>query len=104
MPEASPGTTMPDTSTGLLLQFLPWVTARPRTYRETMDAWRTSCPRLSVWEDACADGLVRLEGAASGVQSEAWVKLTATGTERLNTRPGSTTNCSSYPDDFAPDR
>jgi hypothetical protein len=23
-----------------------------------MEAWRTSCPRLSIWEDACIDGLI----------------------------------------------
>jgi hypothetical protein len=45
----------------IMLQFLAWVADRPRTYREAMDAWRTSCPRLSVWEDAIIDGLVRLD-------------------------------------------
>jgi hypothetical protein len=41
-------------------QFLEWVSARERTYDETMDAWRTSCPRLSVWEDASIAGYVVL--------------------------------------------
>ena len=51
------------------LELLAWLAARPRTYRETMDAWRTSCPRLSVWEDALAEGLVavRREGGDSFV-------------------------------------
>jgi hypothetical protein len=44
-----------------MLQFLDWVAVRSRTYDEAVDAWRTSCPRLSVWEDARIDGLVRLE-------------------------------------------
>lgn len=44
--------------TPLVLQLLEWVAARPRTYRDTMEAWRTSCPRLPVWEDALANGLV----------------------------------------------
>jgi hypothetical protein len=26
-----------------------------------MDAWHTSCPRLSIWEDACIDGLIESE-------------------------------------------
>ena len=39
-------------------QLLAWIAERPRTYAETMEAWKTSCPRLSVWEDAVADGLV----------------------------------------------
>ena len=41
-------------------EFLSWIARRPRTYPETMEAWRTSCPRLSVWEDAVSDGLVRV--------------------------------------------
>lgn len=50
------------------LELLAWVSAAPRTYRETIEAWRTSCPRLSTWEDAIADGLVRVvrDGAVSG--------------------------------------
>jgi len=43
------------------LQLLAWLDARPRSYVETVDAWKTSCPRLSVWEDALADRLVRVE-------------------------------------------
>jgi hypothetical protein len=42
----------------LTLLFLSWIAERPRTYPEAMDAWRTSCPRLSIWEDAIIDGLV----------------------------------------------
>ena len=49
----------------LTLQFLSWVEERPRTYGDAMDRWRTSCPRLSIWEDACIDGLV--EFGAGGV-------------------------------------
>lgn len=43
----------------LTLQFLAWVAERPRSYAETMEAWRTSCPRLPVWEDATSEGLVQ---------------------------------------------
>jgi hypothetical protein len=42
----------------LRIQFLGWISSRPRTYDDVMEAWRTSCPRLSVWEDALSDGLV----------------------------------------------
>jgi hypothetical protein len=42
----------------LTLQFLAWVAEAPRSYRQTMEAWRTSCPRMPVWEDAVDDGLV----------------------------------------------
>ena len=46
----------------LVRQLLEWIAERPRTYQETMDAWRTNCPRLSVWEDAIDAGLVEVEG------------------------------------------
>ena len=42
----------------LTRDLLVWIEARPRTYAETMEAWRTSCPRLSIWEDALIAGLV----------------------------------------------
>jgi hypothetical protein len=48
----------------IMLQFLAWVADRPRSYAETMDAWHSTCPRLSVWEDAIIDGLVRLDNGA----------------------------------------
>ena len=53
---------MADAPSLIMIQFLSWVADRPRNYAETMDAWRTSCPRLSVWEDAVIADLVRLEG------------------------------------------
>lgn len=43
------------------LQLLQWVSARTPTHAETVDVWKTSCPRLSVWEVAVADRLVRIE-------------------------------------------
>lgn len=42
----------------LVLDLLEWVAAEPRTYTQTMDIWRTSCPRLAVWEEAVDRGLV----------------------------------------------
>ncbi len=42
----------------LVLDLIEWVAARPRPYAEVMDAWRTSCPRLPIWEDAVDLGLV----------------------------------------------
>ena len=42
----------------LVLDFLEWIAARPRPYSEVMDAWRTSCPRLTVWEDAKERGFI----------------------------------------------
>lgn len=51
----------------LILDLLEWLARRERTYEETMDAWRTSCPKLTVWEDATGRGLVdvRREGGRS---------------------------------------
>jgi hypothetical protein len=46
---------------GLTLQFLEWVAAKPRTYSDVMDAWKSSCPRISIWENALHDGLIRIE-------------------------------------------
>jgi hypothetical protein len=45
-------------SDALTRDLLLWIDAEPRTYLETIDVWRTSCPRLSVWEDAVIAGLV----------------------------------------------
>lgn len=42
----------------LILDFLEWLEAEPRSYTDVMDAWRTSCPRLTVWEDSHDLGLV----------------------------------------------
>ena len=49
---------MTDAVESLILDLVEWVARTERTYRETMDAWRTSCPRLPVWEDASERGLV----------------------------------------------
>lgn len=58
---------------------LVWLERTPRTYQETMEAWRTSCPRLSIWEDAITDGLVRIRKSN--------VELTPRGQAALNQRP-----------------
>jgi hypothetical protein len=42
----------------LILDLLNWLTERDRTYEEVVDAWRTSCPKLPVWEDANDRGLI----------------------------------------------
>ena len=42
----------------LVFDLLEWLAARERSYEEVMDAWRTSCPRLPIWEDANDLGLV----------------------------------------------
>jgi hypothetical protein len=71
---------MADELEPLVLDLLEWVASAPRTYAEFMDAWRTSCPRLPVWEDALDRGLVQrrtIEGGAPGVvvtdRGRAWL-------------------------------
>jgi FAD binding domain len=49
---------MADTVENLILDLLEWAGRKERTYQETMDAWRTSCPKLPVWEDATERGPV----------------------------------------------
>jgi len=60
-----------DILTPLTLDFLAWLARGPRPYGEVMEAWRTSCPRLTVWEDALDRGLVarsRRDGAAAVIE------------------------------------
>jgi hypothetical protein len=45
----------------LILDLLEFLASRERTYEEVMDAWRTSCPRLTVWEDSNERGLLATE-------------------------------------------
>jgi hypothetical protein len=60
-------------------QLLEWIAERSRSYSETVDVWKTSCPRLAVLEDALADDLVRIERGR--------VLLTPAGSELLTTHP-----------------
>ena len=62
---------MTDTVDNLILDLVEWVERRERTYQETMDAWRTSCPRLPVWEDACDRGFVERALATNGLMVRA---------------------------------
>jgi hypothetical protein len=52
---------MSETLRPLILDLVAFVAERPRPYAEVLDAWRTSCPRLTVWEDAVDAGLVTLQ-------------------------------------------
>jgi hypothetical protein len=65
----------------LTLELLTWVSAKPRTYGETMEAWRTTCPRMPIWEDAVSGGLVQLK--AGGSMKERKVALTPRGRSLL---------------------
>ncbi len=52
-----------DTLTPLICDLLEWLAREPRTHAEVMDGWRTSCPRLPVWEEATDNGYVARRGA-----------------------------------------
>jgi len=51
-----------DTLTPLICDLLEWLAREPRTHAEVMDGWRTSCPRLPVWEEATDRGYVARRG------------------------------------------
>jgi hypothetical protein len=73
-----------DVSTpALTFDLLSWIDGRSRSYEETIEAWKTSCPRLSVWDDAVIDGLVRIERRS---EEGAIVVLTARGRTALANR------------------
>ena len=70
---------MADTLEPLIADLLEWVgTGRP--YTEVMDAWRTSCPRLPVWEEANLRGWLECRRDNAGVEQ---VLLTERGTDQL---------------------
>ncbi|HME09107.1 MAG TPA: hypothetical protein VKG25_18760 [Bryobacteraceae bacterium] len=71
-----------DTVEPLILDLLDWVASRERSYEEVMDAWRTSCPRFPVWEDANDRGLVRTEQ----VNGRSVVRVTQSGLDLLGQR------------------
>jgi hypothetical protein len=68
---------MPEAVSPLMREFLAWISNHPRTYAETMEAWQTTCPRHTVWEDALIDGLIQVDGGNTLHQSE--VTLTPRG-------------------------
>jgi hypothetical protein len=73
---------MTEAPLALVLDLVEWVAKAPRPYADVLDAWRTSCPRLTVWEDAVERGLVeRTEDNGGGPL----VVATSRGRELLRT-------------------
>ena len=62
-----------------MLDLLEFVARQPRSYAEVMDAWRTSCPRLPIWEDACDSGFLVQESRDGSMI----VRVTAAGEDFL---------------------
>jgi hypothetical protein len=78
-----------DNLNDLVLDLLEWLGgAGPRPYAEVLDAWRTSCPRLPVWEEANDRGFIQRDNEAGRGQL---VSASAAGIEyvrRLRGRTG----------------
>ena len=55
---------MPETLDPLMRHLVEWVDKQPRRYADVMEAWRTSCPKLTVWEDASDIGFVERKPVA----------------------------------------
>lgn len=73
---------MSSTMEPLILDMVEWIARESRTHDEVMEAWRTSCPRLTVWEDAVDRGLVRREMSSA---KSTMVVVTPEGREWLRT-------------------
>jgi hypothetical protein len=69
-----------DTVDALILDLLEWIGPDPRSYTDVLEAWRTSCPRLTVWEDANDRGFIARHHAPG---RGALVSLSAAGAEHL---------------------
>jgi len=72
---------MSDPVEPLILDLLEWLSAGARPYAEILDAWRTSCPRLPVWEEANARGFVARHRAPG---EPAQVSITPLGRAHLD--------------------
>jgi D-3-phosphoglycerate dehydrogenase len=66
----------------LILDLLEWVASGERSYEQVLDAWRTSCPKLPVWEDAVDRRLVVMEE----VNGRSIVRITPSGLTLLEGR------------------
>jgi hypothetical protein len=83
MPEAGKEKSVESpTAESLILDLLEWVANGERSYEEVMEAWRTSCPRLPVWEDANDRGLVTRDE----VNGRTIVRITSLGLTLLAQR------------------
>jgi hypothetical protein len=70
---------MTETTDALVLDLVEWIGRGPRPYSEVIETWRTSCPRLTIWEDAVDRGYVARQPTAGGVR----VVITESGAKFL---------------------
>jgi hypothetical protein len=52
----------------LMLDLVEWIAREPRPYAEVIETWRTSCPRLTIWEDAVDRGYVVRRPTVEGLR------------------------------------
>ena len=71
---------MAETTDPLVLDLVEWIAREPRLYSEVIESWRTSCPRLTIWEDAVDRGFVTRESVAG---AGLWVAVTEGGEKFL---------------------
>jgi hypothetical protein len=78
---------MPEAADPLVLDLVEWIAKEPRLYAEVIESWRTSCPRLTIWEDAVDRGYVAREAVGG---ARVIVAVTADGEKflRANGRAG----------------
>jgi len=74
---------MADPVEPLVVDLLEWLGPGPRPYSEVIEVWRTSCPRLPVWEEANARGFLERRHQAG---SEARVQVSPAGRAFLESR------------------
>ena len=69
---------MRDATDALVLDLVEWIAREPRLYSEVIETWRTSCPRLTIWEDAVDRGYVARRPSTEGLR----VAVTAVNSPR----------------------
>jgi hypothetical protein len=72
---------MSDPVDALVLDLLEWIGPHARPYSEVIDTWRTSCPRLPVWEEANARGYIE---HGRSTETGALVSVSASGRAALD--------------------
>jgi len=73
---------MSETVEALVLDLLEFVASGERSYADVIEVWRTSCPRLPVWEEANERKLI----ARERVNGKEMIRLTPEGAAALKAR------------------
>jgi hypothetical protein len=79
----------------LILDLLEWIAREPRSYADVIEAWRTSCPRLTVWEDAVDRGFATRQ---PGQGRDVLIRLTDDGRDFLRAHGRLVSHAASPPD------